>query len=96
MTIDMQGNVWESCQDWFGENDNKQFQAEDPRGPLQGDERVLRDGCWYYHYHPGACRPAERGYHVPEVQSDGIGFRVAAVQESGTAGQLPNPSRSIP
>jgi Sulfatase-modifying factor enzyme 1 len=52
---------------------------------MQGDERVLRGGCWYYH--PGACRPAERGYHVPEVQSNGIGFRVAADQEEGPAGQ---------
>jgi formylglycine-generating enzyme required for sulfatase activity len=76
---DMQGNLWEWCQDWFGENYYKQSPADDPRGPMQGDERVLRGGSW--DYHPGVCRPAERGFHVPENRSDNIGFRVAAVEE---------------
>ena len=41
---DMSCNVWEWCQDWFG--DYTAVPQTDPEGPEDGYERVLRGGCW--------------------------------------------------
>jgi formylglycine-generating enzyme required for sulfatase activity len=72
----MHGNVWECCQDWYGEYPTGT--VIDPAGPPTGAARVLRGGSWF---HDGRyARAAQRGAYDPGGGFDGIGFRLARGQ----------------
>lgn len=69
---DMHGNVWEWCQDWYG--DYPSGSVTDPTGPLSGSSRVSRGGSWLYY--AGRCRSAARYLHTPGDRYRGMGFRL--------------------
>lgn len=70
---DMSGNVWEWCQDWYGDYLNKPL--TNPTGPEDGTSRVLRGGSWYFD--ADYCRVTYRYNLRPGLRSLDIGFRLA-------------------
>ena len=84
---DLHGNLAEWCNDYYAETYERGAEAGDPRGPAEGDARVVRGGCWA----TGAARArsAARGGESPAFvdvcfRRDAYGFRCVRRADGGT------------
>ena len=79
---DMHGNVCEWCSDRYKD---KLPGGINPEVTGSGSAHVIRGGSWLT---PAmACGSSNRGYYVPTIRRNDLGFRVALVSSGGSGGR---------
>jgi formylglycine-generating enzyme required for sulfatase activity len=72
---DMHGNVWEWCQDHYGNYSSDM--VSNPKGPTTGSYRTCRGGSWYDA--ASSVTSAYRSKNLPHIRVSYLGFRLVYV-----------------
>jgi len=77
--LGLSGNTWEWTADWYSDDYYALSPSENPKGPTEGETRVLRGASWEYDWKH--LRAANRRHNGPAVSMHDYGFRCVIPME---------------